>query len=494
MHDLQSKLIRGVSWSALQRLGSQAIQGVVFLVLARLLEPRDFGLLSLALVYVTFLQIFVEQGVGDAVIQRREVDSDYLDTAFWTNLLSGLVFCVVGWAVAGAVAGVFGQPELAPVLRWLSMLFPLNALTIVPQCLLRREMRFKTLATCSLVQFSASGVVAVGMAFRGAGVWSLVGQQFVAAGAGAVALWFATDWRPRVKVCGRCFKELVWFGSNVTGGNVLNLINRQADNLIIGYFLGPVALGYYAIAYQILVNVANLFVGTINSVALPLFARLQRDDRAEFQAAIFRLTSLTCVVSAPIFYGLSALAPEAISVCFGSKWAASVSSLQVLCLVGLLYAGFYFHGPILTALGKPQWNLFLNALQAAGNCVAFLIGVRWGIVGVATAYVLRAYLMAPIHLWVLRREADVETGPYLKQFLPAGAASLVMMLGIAAFESVAARSLPATTGFALAVCTGVAVYVVVILVLQPQLRGQIRAFGDSARRRASVPVPAPTIS
>ncbi len=482
MHDLQTKLIRGVSWSALQRLGSQAIQGVVFLLLARLLEPKDFGLLSLALVYVTFLQIFVEQGVGDAVIQRREIDADYLDTAFWTNLLGGLAFCAVGWAVADAVAGVFGQPELAPILRWLSLLFPLTALTIVPQCLLRREMRFKTLATCSLVQFSTSGAVAVAMAFRGAGVWSLVGQQFAAAGAGAAALWFATDWRPRFTVCRRCFKELLWFGSNVTGVNVLNLINRQADNLIIGYFLGPVALGYYAIAYQILVNVANLFVGTINSVALPLFARLQH-DRAEFQLAIFRLTSLTCVISAPIFYGLSALAPEAISVCFGDKWAASVPSLQVLCLVGLLYAGFYFHGSILTALGKPQWNLFLNALQAAGNCAAFLVGVRWGIVGVATAYVVRAYLMAPIHLWVLRREAGVDVRIYVKQFLPAGVSSVVMMLGIAGFKSASVDTLSAASELALAVCAGGALYLAMILVLQPKLRGQFGALANRLARR-----------
>ena len=149
-----SKLIRGVSWSALQRLGSQAIQGIVFLLLARLLEPKDFGLLSLALVYVTFLQIFVEQGVGDAIIQRPEIDLDYLDTAFWTNLLSGMVFCAVGWAVAGPVAGCSASRNSRPILRWLSLLFPLTALTIVPQCLLRREMRFKTLATCSMLQFS----------------------------------------------------------------------------------------------------------------------------------------------------------------------------------------------------------------------------------------------------------------------------------------------------------------------------------------------------
>ena len=473
MHDLRSKTIRGVSWSALQRLGSQAIQGVVFLLLARWLTPKDFGLLSLALIYLGFLQIFVEQGVGDAVIQRHEIEPAFVDTAFWINLLSGLVFCGVGWAASGAVAQLFGQPELAPVLRCLSLLFPLNALAIVPLCLLRRELRFQSLALCTILQALAGGAAAVFLALRGAGLWSLVGQQFVASVVAVIVMASATDWRPRLVICRRSFQELLWFGGNVSGVNLLNLFNRQADNLIIGYFLGPVALGYYAIAYQILVNVSNLFVGTINSIALPLFARLQNDP-ARFQATVLQFTRVTCLVSAPIFYGISALAPEALTLCFGHKWAASAPSLQVLCLIGLLYAGFYFHGPILTAVGKPQWNLFLNALQAAGNGAAFLIGVRWGILGVATAYVARAYLMAPIHLWVLRREAGLDIGAYAKQFLPAGVASVAMMLGIAALRLTPLQTLPPVAALGLAVFMGGAFYLGVIFALEPSLRVRSR--------------------
>ena len=489
MQDLRSKLIRGVSWSALQRLGSQAIQGVVFLVLARLLTPKDFGLLSLALVYVGFLQIFVEQGVGDAVIQKHALEPVFVDTAFWINLLSGFIFCGVGWAASGVVATLFGQPELAPVLRYLSLLFPLNALAIVPLCLLRRELRFQSLALCTILQALAGGAAAVFLAMRGAGVWSLVGQQFAASGVAVAVMACATDWRPRLVMCRRSFQELLWFGSNVSGVNLLNLFNRQADNLIIGYFLGPVALGYYAIAYQVLVNVSNLFVGTINSLALPLFARLQHDP-ARFRATVLQFTRVTCLVSAPVFYGISALAPEALTLCFGHKWAASAPSLQVLCLIGLLYAGFYFHGPILTAVGKPQWNLFLNALQAVGNGAAFLIGVRWGILGVATAYVARAYLMAPIHFWVLRREAGLEIGAYAKQFLPAGVASIIMMLGLAALKFTPWWTLPPTVALALAVVAGGVFYLGAICALEPSLRARVRHWLTVASNGRPVAVPA----
>ena len=487
-------MIRGVSWSALQRLGSQAIQGVVFLLLARLLTPKDFGLLSLALVYLGFLQIFVEQGMGDAIIQKHELEPVFVDTAFWINLSSGFVFCGVGWAASGAVATLFGQPELAPVLRCLSLLFPLNALAIVPLCLLRRELRFPALALCTILQALSGGAVALFLAARGAGVWSLVGQQFVASGVAVAVMAFATDWRPRLMMCRRSFKELLWFGSNVSGVNLLNLFNRQADNLIIGYFLGPVALGYYAIAYQILVNVSNLFVGTINSLALPLFARLQHEP-ARLRATVLQFTRVTCLVSAPVFYGISALAPEALTLCFGHKWAASAPSLQVLCLVGLLYAGFYFHGPLLAAVGKPQWNLFLNALQAAGNGAAFLIGVRWGILGVATAYVARAYLMAPIHLWVLRREAGLEIGAYVKQFLPAGVASVVMMLGLAALKFAPLPALPPVAALGLAVVAGGLLYLGVILALEPSLRARSRRWLSSAShgRGAAAPANVPAV-
>jgi PST family polysaccharide transporter len=489
MSDFKTQIIKGVSWSAVQRLGSQAVQFGVFLLLARLLDPQAFGLLSLALVYVMLVQIFVEQGFGDAIIQRKELDGTYLSTAFWANLLSGILFCGIGWLSAGLVARIFGQPALAPILQWLSLLFPINALTVVPQCLLRRGLEFKSLALRSIVQFTAGGGVAVFMAFRGYGIWSLVGQQLVTALIGLVMLWGATPWRPSFHASKACFKELLWFGSNICGVNLLNLINRQADNLIIGYFLGPVALGYYAIAYQILVNVSNLLVGTINNLALPLLARLQH-DREQFVNAIYRMTSLTCAVSAPLFFGISVLAPETVQLCFGSKWDASVPSMQVLFLIGLLYAGFYFHGPILTAIGKPQWNLLLNAIQAVTNCVAFAIGVHWGILGVAAAYVLRAYLMAPLQVWILQREAGVEPGRYYRQFLPAGAASLLMMLTIWVARLGLGSLLPLAAQTALLVLLGAAVYLAAILTFQPELRELLVPLLRRLRRRTQ---PATTI-
>ena len=481
MHDITAKAISGVSWSITQRLASQAIQFVVFLLLARLLAPKGFGLLALALVYVGLVQIFVEQGFGDAIVQRDKLPAEYLDTAFWGSTVSGVLFCAIGFVLSGWIALLFSQPELAPIIRWLSVIFVINGLTTVPQSLLRRAMEFKSLALRSIIQSSLSGGVALGMAWRGLGVWSLVGQQIVAAFVGLVILWRATSWRPGLRVSGACFKQLLRFGGNVSGVNLLNVVNRQADNLVIGYFLGPVALGYYTIAYQVLVTVSNLLVGTMNNVALPLFSRM-RGDCARLCQMLHKLTRLTCAVSAPVFIGITALAPEAIGSCLGNKWQPSVPALQVLCLIGILYAGFYFHGPLLIAIGRPQWNLFLNAVQAVTNCGAFLIGVRWGIVGVATAYVLRAYLMSPVHFLVLRRELGLQPFAYLKQFLPCTAAVIAMGLSVMTLKTLLPLARPLMT-IAMAVPLGAVIYSSLLLFLQAETRSDLESLWQLLLRR-----------
>ncbi len=487
MLDLTTKAITGVSWSIAQRLTSQALQSIVFLFVARLLGPGSFGLLALALVFVGLMQILVEQGFGDAIIQRGTLDATWLDTAFWTGVLSGVLCCGLGVALAPWVALVFSQPKLAPIIRWLSLLFLFNGLTMVPQALLRRALDFKPLALSSITQSLVGGVVAVVMAWRGFGVWSLVGQQLAAAFVGLVILSLVTHWRPRFQFSTHSLRELARFGCHITGVNLLNVVNRQGDNLVIGYFLGPVALGYYTIAYQLLITLSNFLIGTVNSVSLPLFSRLQGSHR-DLRELLQRLTRLTCAISAPIFIGLALFAPDVITLCLGPKWQPSVPALQVLCLIGFLYAGFYFHGPLLSALGRPQWNLYLNAVQAVTNCAAFLIGVRWGIVGVAAAYVLRAYLTSPLHFLVLRRALGLQPLTYLKEFLPAIAASSVMALAILALKLLfPVASSP--IALAIGVPLGGATYGLILLALQPETRDDLESLWQHLRQRPATPGP-----
>lgn len=470
--NLRQKAVKGVVWVATQNLGSQAISFIVFLLLARLLEPKVFGLLALASVFFAFMQVFLDQGFAEAIVQRHELDSEHLDTAFWTNLGIGVLLTVLGVAAAGSVANLFNQPQLVPIIRWLSLSFLFGAFSSVQQAILSRRLAFKDLALRSLIAALAGGVVGVSAAFQGFGVWSLVSQQLVNGLVGVVVLWRASDWRPGLNISTKHFKELFTFGISVMGTNMLNFFNRRADDFLIGYFLGPVALGYYAVAYRVLLVVSQLLIGTMNSLSMPIFSRLQKEPE-RLRQALYKAINLTSLGALPVFFGLSTLAPEIVVLVFGEQWTPSIPVMQVLFMMGLLYSGFYFNGPLIMALGKPSWNFWLNFLQAVGNVIAFAIAVRWGIVAVAAAYVIYGYLMSPAPLWVLRRLLHIELKVYLRQFTVPLLGSLVMVISIYAVKHLLENVIGSYALLAVCIGVGALVYALIILLIAPTLFRQV---------------------
>ena len=429
---LREQAARAALWSSIQTWGTQVLSTVVFLVLARLLAPQDFGLVALAGVVMALVQLFADQGFGQAIIQRRELDRRHLDTAFWISFGFSIVLAGIVNAVAGPVADLFGQPRLENVLRVLSIAFPLVGLTSVQEALFRRNLLFRTLAIRSLVAAGAGGAVGITLAVLGYGVWSLVAQLLAARGAEIVVLWSATTWKPRLSVSVAHFHELFSFGIAVVGTNLLNFLNRRLDDLLIGYFLGPVALGYYSVGYRVLRIVTNLLTVTISQVALPAFSRLQL-DRARMVRAFYTATEMTSLVSFPAFVALAVLAPDIVPVLFGDRWDAAVPVMQVLAFIGILHSIYFFNDALITAVGKPYWVLGLTAANATANVPAFAVSVRWGIVWVAAAYVIRGYLLSPLPLLAIRRLIGIDLGEYVRRYRAPVAASVLMggiMLGV----------------------------------------------------------------
>jgi O-antigen/teichoic acid export membrane protein len=470
--NLRQKAVKGVVWSAIQSWGRQAISFIVFALLARLLAPEVFGLVALAGVFLAFTQVFLDQGFADAIVQREHLDPEHLDTAFWTNLGIGLLLTLLGIAVAGLVADLFNQPQLTPIIRWLSLSFLLRALSAVQEAIFRRNLAFKPLAVRTLIAGAVGGLVGVTMAFMGFGVWSLVGQQLVDSLVQVIVLWLASDWRPRINFSAKHFKDLFSFGINVVGINILNFLNTRSDDLLIGYFLGPVALGYYSIAYRLLQIVTQLLIGVINGLAMPVFSRLQGEPE-QLRKAFYSAIQLSSLVAFPAFLGLSVLAPELLVVLFGKQWAPSIPVMQILSLVGLLYAGFYFNGPVIMAVGKPTWNLGLTLLQAVCNVVAFAIAVRWGIVAVAAAYAIRSYLMAPITIWVVHHLVRIEIATYLRQYAAPLVGGLIMVIAILGTKHFLIDIVNSHTLLGISVVLGFLLYPATISLIAPKLFGRL---------------------
>lgn len=466
--NLRQNAVKSVAWSAITSWGRQAIAFIVFFLLARLLGPETFGLVAMATVFLAFIQVFVDQGFSEAIIQRHELEPEHLDTAFWTNIGIGLLITAFCIGTSGVVANLFKQPELTAIVGWLSLNFPIIALGSVQDAILRRNLAFKALAIRSLVAVIIGGLVGVTMALMGFGVWSLVGQQISNGLVQVIVLWSASDWRPGFKVSASHFKELFSFGLNVVGMNILEFVNRRADDFLVGYFLGPVALGYYSVAYRLMMIGIDLLTNVINQVAIPTFSKLQLEPERLLRA-FYSVSELTSIVSFPAFIGLAALSPELIPVLLGAKWLPSVPVIQVLAFIGVLHSVYYFIGTVIIAMGKPSWKLMINFIYSIANVIAFSIAVRWGIVAVAAAFVIRGYVLAPIELWLVKKLIPLNLITYFRLFIPSLLGSLAMVATILAVKSLLSNFTNIYLLLASCVLLGTASYVITILLIAPKL-------------------------
>ncbi|BAY75402.1 polysaccharide biosynthesis protein [Nostoc linckia NIES-25] len=469
MDNLRQKAFKGVVWSAIQNWGRQAIAFIVFSVLARLLGPEAFGLVATASVFLSFIQIFLDQGFSSAIVQRKELEPEHLDTAFWTNIGIGLLMTVFCIAAAELVANFFSQPELTLVIRWLSLSFIFFALSSTQEAIFQRNLDFKPLAVRELVGVFTSGLVGVTMAYMGFGIWSLVSQQLVNGLVRVLLLWWASDWRPRLSFSKKHFQELFSFGINVVGINLLSFVSTRSDNLLIAYFLGPIALGYYSVAYRLLEIVTQLFIGVITPIALPIFSRLQQDLEKTRQA-LYRAVQLSNLIGIPIFLGLSALAPEITIAFFGEKWVSSIPVMQILNIIGVLYTGFYFNGPVLMAVGKSSWKLGLDFIKTIGYFIAFAISVKWGIVAVAAGYVITGYLMSILTVFFLKKIIRINLLIYLQQYVAPLAGSLAMVAAILGIKYLLGNLINSSTILLLiSIVVGLIVYIATIMSIAPKV-------------------------
>ena len=416
-------------WSTAQTWGARAISFLVLLVLARLLVPEDFGLVALASIFIAFAEIFLDQGFSAAIVQYPEIERAHLDTAFWTGMLISSLLMVCTVAASEPIAALFNEPQLAPIVSWLSLSFPISALSSVQQSILKRQLSFKSLAVRSFVATLVGGVVAISMAFLGFGVWSLVAKLLVSSLVGVVVLWRVSNWRPGFSYSKKHFKDLFTFGINIVGSNLVDFFSRRSDDFLIGYFLGTTALGYYTLAYNILLMMTDLITSVPTSVAFPAFSRLQGEPE-RMRSSFYEFTRLMNIIAFPAFLGMAVVASEVVLALYGPDWSPSIPVIQILMFIGILHSAFYFYGNVLKAAGKPFWRFRILLLTAIINVIGFALAIRlgWGIVGVAAAYLIVSFLIFPLYFLTIRSLIQIEFRAYLRQCTAPLIGSLIMII------------------------------------------------------------------
>ncbi len=425
--NLKDTAARGVAWSALKAVSSPLIRAGVIVILAWKLTPADFGTVAFAMVFIALISLMVESGFGLAIIQRNRVTQTDLNSAFWMNILLSVALALLLIGLADVLVMAVAQPQLASVLRVLSLVFVFSAVGSVPQAVLRRNLAFGRVAMCQLGGTVVGGAVAVAMAMAGAGVWSLVAQMVVAGGVTTAVAWAMSTWRPGGPVSAASIRELFHFSRHIFGGQLAGFASRYSDNFLIGVVLGPVALGIYAVAYRIVEIIKEAIVWTLEDVTFALLSRLA-DDPQRRERAFFGLTGLCAAVALPTFLFLAVSAPEMTRLVLGSRWAEAIPVMQMLAFVGISHSALSCNKAVLNSAGRPDLTLFIGIVNGVLCVAGFAATVHWGILAVATSYVVCSYLVAPLSTWFAIRVLSLSAVSYIRVFAGPAVSGLVMVV------------------------------------------------------------------
>ncbi len=422
---LAARALRAAGWAAVESMGGQCISFGVFLVMARLLTPADFGTVALANIYVAFSQALIFQGLGQAIIQKAALAREDLEAAFWINLALGIAAAGATLLVCEPVARWFHSPHLADLLRWLSPIFILSALADVQANLLAREFAFKPLAVRTVAAFSCGGAAGIVMARAGFGVWSLAGQQLVVSALNAALLWAASPWRPRLRFSTPHARVMWRFSSRLMGHELVSLASRRSDQFFIGKYMDAAAMGAYAVAARVSTLLSEIVVRSLTRVSLASLARMQTEPQ-RLGAAFSRILQMQMCLILPLAAGLGVFAREIVLAAVGPQWIAAAPAMRILLLAIPLESLSALNAAAIIARGRPGWVSLLTCYHAALNVALFAVFARWGLTAVAAAYVLRAAILYPVELVWLRRLIPVPIFRLCLSLLPPFLATVVM--------------------------------------------------------------------
>jgi PST family polysaccharide transporter len=380
--DLKGRSVRG-GVLTLTSQGSQfMIQSISTVVLARLLTPADFGLVAMVTAIIQLAISFADFGLSEATIQRDEISHDQVSTLFWINVAIGFALMLVTIALAPLLVWFYKEPRLKDIAFALSLLFLINGLRVQHEALLKRRMRFSSLAIRDVFCLAVAVPVAIIMARRGAGYWALVVLPLTATFGQMAISWLMVGWMPGLPRRAAKVGSLVVFGGNVAASYVIMSVNRSVDMVLIGWYWGAGPLGLYSRAYNLLMLPVRQVNAPATSIAVPTFSRLQNDPE-RYTRYFLRAANLTMWIATPIFGFLFVAAEPVIILVLGNKWREAAPVFQILAICAL--AQLLFQSTVWLFVSQGQAGRLLKLLLIISPIfvVSYAIGLPFGVKGVA---------------------------------------------------------------------------------------------------------------
>jgi O-antigen/teichoic acid export membrane protein len=485
----------GISWKLVGQIAIQLTRLLTVVVLARFLTPADYGAAAVAIALAMFAPTVADMGIGSAVVQARTASQDVRSTAFWASVGCGLGLFVVIAAAANPVAHFMDEPQVAEMVVAGGLTFVVYSVGSISQAVFTRDMRFRSIELRNWLALLTGGAIAIAGAAAGAGPWALALQQIGYMVTLVAALWWRAGWRPTLNFSPSEFRKLSSYAIRIAGGRWARLIELLVLSVLIGRVAGVDHLGAWTFAMSMVILPLTLIAIPTAEVLFSAFSRLQ-DERERMSALWLDSIAYLAAVLLPLLVGLMIVSPDLVPVVFGARWEVSVGVLQILC-VYVLIRGLQSWGTVyMDAVGRPEVTFWTQLASLCLTPVGVVIGVNWGIEGVAACFVVCQLIAVEIPMLVIvLSHMGVSLRTVGARLAGVAAASLVMaaacLLGRSALEAVGVGMAGRA---ALTIGLGMAVYAGAMWWLAPQIsrrvvelcKRRMRGLIDTRRRRPAL--------
>lgn len=464
-NDLKRKAVSSLAWRFMERCGAQGVSFIVSIVLARLLAPEIFGIIALVTVFTAILQVFVDSGMANALIQKKDADDLDFSSVFYFNLVMCIALYLLLFFCAPLIASFYHNPELTPVIRVLGVTLLISGVKNVQQAYVSRTLQFKRFFFATLGGTIGAAVVGITMAYMGFGVWALVAQSLFNATVDTIILWMTVRWRPKLQFSFTRLKGLLNYGWKLLLAGLLHTVYTNLRSLIIGKLYTPQDLAYYEKGSSFPTVIVSNINTSIDSVLLPTMSGVQ-DNRETVKVITRRSIVTSSYLMWPMMVGLAVVAKPLVLLLLTEKWLMAVPFLQITCFALGLEPLQTANLNAIKAVGRSDIFLKLEIVKKTISITILLLSMRFGVIAIALSGLLYSVIATMFNAAPNRKLLGYSYFEQAKDILPSFA--LALLMGAVVYP-ISLIPMPTILTLLVQILVGAAVYVAMsaILKLEP---------------------------
>lgn len=470
---LTGKAVHGLLWISLSTAFMKFLSFIINIILARMLEPVDFGLISIALLLTNFLDLFRDFGFGTALIYK-EKDPDYkaANTAFVIFPILASILYIIIYIFSPYISNFFHEPQAESIIRILSLFLIITSFGAVQQILIIKELEFRKKFIPDIIPKIGYGISSIWLAYNGYGVWSLVGGWLVLGLINVITYWNMVKWRPSFSFDKIIALEMLGYGKHIIGANIIIFFITGVSIIFIGRMLDTAQLGFYSLAFSIANMFGIQFADVLNKVMFPVYSKLQ-NDLDSMNRAYLRTLKYVTFFAAPLVFGIISVSYDFILVVYGEKWLPAVGALQVLCLFGLCRTILATTENLFMASGKPEIRLKINLFQLIlMSILMYPLTLYFGILGTSIAAAVPAAFLIIFSFKEAGKIIEMRTFAIAKTLHSTIISSIITALVLFVYRDL--FIVPSTIYLASSLVIGICLYLGIVLYIDKSLLYEIR--------------------